>query len=548
MRGWFFRFGLVASGLLVLGLALTQVSRRPPVAVQALELDGRRVAAPGTTEVSPTPRLRLELSRPLPPQDWHIRLDGRVVLVPLPAAPARSLDLALPGPLGLGTTHDLRIDTGARPIDVPFRVVGPLQASVDMRFGQLVLDAVPSVRTRIHFSHPILDREAAQEQVRMSRGTAAYTWVDASTLDIVSSGLSLGTSEVVMLDAGIAATNGSSTASFISAGLGIPLTLSAITPDRMVQMYYVNTPDARASFLAHAGQIDMLSPGWYDANADGSITGYARQDIIDAAHAQGVQIVPLVVNKDVDPDVAHAVLADPARRGALANRLVAEARTYGYAGFQLDFEQVRWTDRDLLTALVQDCAKAFHPAGLSLSIAVIPRLPGDETATGALLDYYHEWSGAYDFAALAKAADFVSFMTYDEHNGVTPPGPVSGIPWMRRALEYSLQDVPPAKAMLGLPTYYHDWTGAGYVTSSSYADALTIAGWYGVTPALDPTEDEMHFTYATRWGVHHELWFETGDTLRRKLPLLYEYQLRGVSVWRLGFEDPAFWDLIVPRR
>lgn len=536
------------AGLLAGGLALTQVTWQPPVAVRSVELDGHPVAVRGSTQVSPTPRLRLELSRPLRPLDWHIRLDGRLVLVPGLNGPARFLDLALPGPLGLGTTHDLRIETGSRRIEVPIRVVAPLHASVDMRFEPFSIDTVPSVRTRVRFSQPVLDQGVAQAHVRMSRGTSAYTWVDASTLDILSSGLSLGTSEVVMLDAGIEASDGSFTTAFASAGLAIPLVLDAVTPDRAVQMYYVNTPQARASFLAHADQITMLSPGWYDANADGSITGYARQDIIDAAHAHGVQLVPLVVNKDVDPDVAHAILADPARRRALANRLVAEARTYGYAGFQLDFEQVRWSDRDLLTGLVQDCALAFRPAGLSLSIAVIPRLPGDETASGVGLDYYHQWSGAYDFAALARAADFLSVMTYDEHNGVTPPGPVSGIPWMRHALDYTLRDVPPGKAMLGLPTYYHDWTGVGHLTSSSYADALTLAGRYGITPAFDETEDEMHFAYATRRGVHHEIWFESGATLRRKLPLLYQYQLRGVSVWRLGFEDPGFWDLIVPRR
>jgi spore germination protein YaaH len=547
MRGRLVRLAIVAGGLLAGGLVFTQLSA-PTAAVQAVELDGQRVPPRGADGVSPTPRLHVALSRQLPAQNWHIRLDGRTLSIPMAGAPARFLDLALPGPLGLGTSHRLRIETGATPIDVAFRVVAPLQATVEMRFLPLALHTVPTLRTRIHFSHPIFDQAAAQDHVRMRSGTSAYTWVDASTLEIVSTGLSMGTSQVVMLDPGIAAADQSFTAGFTSTGLAIPSTLGAVTPDRVVQMYYVNTPEARASFLAHAHQIDVLSPGWYDANADGSITGSARQDIIDAAHARGVRIVPLVVNADVDPDVAHTILADPERRAALANRLVAEARTYGYAGFELDFEQVRWTDRDLLTALVQDCAKVFHPAGLSLSIAVIPRLAGDENATGAALDYYHAWSGAYDFAGLARAADYLSVMTYDEHNGVTPPGPVSGIPWMRQALDYSLRDVPPGKAMLGLPTYYHDWTGVGYLTSSSYDDALILAKRYGVTPAFDPTEDEMHFTYVTRWGVHHELWYESGDTLQRKLPLLYEYQLRGVSVWRLGFEDPAFWDLMVPRR
>jgi spore germination protein YaaH len=226
---------------------------------------------------------------------------------------------------------------------------------------------------------------------------------------------------------------------------------------------------------------------------------------------------------------------------------VQEARTYGYSGFQLDFEQVRWTDRDLLTALVQDCAAALHAAGLSLSVAVIPRLQGDDASSGARLDYYHTWSGAYDFPALARAADFLAFMTYDEHNGLTGPGSVSGLPWMRQALDYSLQGVPPGKTTLGIPSYYHDWDQWGNLSSSSIADAMTLAAESGSTPAFDPVEDEMHLSY-TLYGVHHDLWYESGDTIRRKLPLVYEYSLRGISVWRLGFEDPSFWNLIPARR
>src|SRR5207245_9000774 len=123
-------------------------------------------------------------------------------------------------------------------------------------------------------------------------------------------------------------------------------------------------------------------------------------------------------------------------------------------------------------------------------------------------------------------------MTYDEHNGVTLAGPVSGIPWMRQALDYTLRDVPPGKAMLGLPTYYHDWTGVGYLTSSSYADALILAQRYGAAPSFDATEEEMHFGYDA-YGDHHELWIQSTDTLRRKLPLTYAHGLKGHRVRRL---------------
>jgi len=517
----------------------------PVVDVDAMELDGASMLSTPLPEVSPHPELVVRVSRPLKPGDWRVVMDGRTVALSTTATGA-VLRVALPGPMPLGSRHTVQLAAGAMHIRAAFKIVPPLTAAVNMHLYHLQADAQASVAATIRFSRPVADKTQAQEHLTVS-GNPTFTWRDAQTVEVVSTGFRLSDHAVVMIDPGIEARDGTRSRKFQSAGLTIPSTLTQVEPGRMVQMYYVNTDDGRASLFAHLNQIDVLSPAWYDANADGSITGYARRDVIDAAHAGGVAIIPLVVNKDVDPDVGHAILSDPARRAALARNLVNEAKTFGYAGFQLDFEQIPWTDRDLLTALVQDCANAFHPAGLNLSIAVIPRLPGDHTASGTLLDYFHQWSGAYDFAALATAADFLSFMTYDEHNGVTPPGPVSGTPWMRRALEFSMQGVPPEKGTIGLPTYYHDWTGVGRLTSSSYADALILAQTYGATPAFDGTEEEMHFGY-NAYGIHHELWIQSTDTLRRKLPLMYEYGLKGISVWRLGFEDPSFWTLIPPRR
>jgi spore germination protein YaaH len=527
------------------GLAATELNPVPVVNVDAMELDGASVLSAPLPQVSPKPELVVTVSHPLRPGDWHLSMDGRTIV--LAAAPAATvLRVALPGPLAMGSKHTVQLTAGAMHVRAGFQVVPPLSAEVAMRLSHLQVDGPVSIAATIRFSRAVADRAQAQDHMRMT-GNPTFTWQDARTVELVSAGFGLSDHAAVTVDPGIKAADGTWSRDGKSAELTVPSTLTRVLPGRMVQMYYVNTDEGRASLFAHLRQIDVVSPGWYDANADGSITGYARRDVIDAAHAGGVAIIPLVVNKDVDPDVAHTILADPARRAALAANLVNEAKTYGYAGFQLDFEQVSWTDRDLLTALTQDCASAFHAAGLNLSIAVIPRLPGDASASGTLLDYFRQWSGAYDFAALAKAADFLSFMTYDEHNGVTPPGAVSGTPWMRQALEFSLQGVPPEKATLGLPTYYHDWTGVGRLTSSSYADAMILAQMHGATPAFDAVEEEMHFSY-NAYGVQHDLWIQSTDTLRHKLPVMYEYGLKGISVWRLGFEDPSFWNLIPPRR
>jgi spore germination protein YaaH len=415
-----------------------------------------------------------------------------------------------------------------------------------MHLYHLTTDGKAGVEAGIHFARAVADRNQAQAHVHLN-GSPSFSWSDSQTLEVISTGFNLSDVARLSIDPGVRAADGSWSKKAQQFRLVIPSTLTQVVPGRMVQMYYVNTDDGHAALMAHLNQIDVVSPMWYEVNADGSITGSARRDVIDASHAAGVAIIPLVQNKDVDAGVAHALLADPTHRTAFVQNLVNESKTYGYAGFQLDLEQVPWTDRDLLTTLVQEAAQAFHPAGLNLSIAVIPRLPGDDSAAGWLLNYFHQWSGAYDFAALAKSADFLSFMTYDEHNGVTGAGAVSGSPWIRKALEFSLQGVPPEKATLGLPTYYHVWGSDGSLSSSSYADAMSLAQQFGATPAIDAAEDEVHFGYDA-WGVHYELWIESTATLQAKLPLMYEYGLRGISVWRLGFEDASFWSLIQPRR
>lgn len=536
----------MGTGILLLGGLLgAELNPMPVVNVDAMDLDGVPVLSAPVAQVSPRPTLTVRVSRALRPGDWQLMLDGHAVDVRT-ASTADILRITLPGPMAMSSRHTLQLVAGAMRMRTAFEVVPPLSADVSMHLSHVQLTPPVSVAATIHFARVVADRAEAQAHVTMN-GNPTFTWRDQQTVEVLSTGFNFSDQALLSIAPGIRAADGTWSEKALRASLAIPPTVSQVIPGRMVQMYYVNTDDGRASLMAHLRQIDVLSPGWYDANADGSITGYARRDVIDAAHASGIAIIPLVVNKDVDPDVGHAILADPARRAALSKNLVNEAKTYGYAGFQLDFEQIPWTDRDLLTTLVQDCASAFHAAGLNLSIAVIPRLPGDASASGALLDYFHQWSGAYDFAALARSADFLSFMTYDEHNGVTPAGPVSGTPWMRQALEFSMQGVPPEKATLGLPTYYHDWTAVGYLTSSSYADAMTLAQQHGATPVFDPTEDEMHFGYEA-WGLHHELWIQSTDTLQRKLPLMYEYGLKGISVWRLGFEDRSFWNLIPARR
>ncbi len=100
-----------------------------------------------------------------------------------------------------------------------------------------------------------------------------------------------------------------------------------------------------------------------------------------------------------------------------------------YGGFQIDFENVNWTDRDLLSALVAETAAALHKQKLRLTIATVPNAPGYPGKSPFSHWLYANWRGSFDLKALAQSADLICLMTYDQNTRWTMPGPVAGYPW-----------------------------------------------------------------------------------------------------------------------
>ena len=71
---------------------------------------------------------------------------------------------------------------------------------------------------------------------------------------------------------------------------------------------------------------------------------------------------------------------------------------------------MNWTDRDLLTFLVNETAAALHREHLQLSIATVPNAPG-YPGKGAFSHWlYANWRGAFDLKALAQS--FIASAVY----------------------------------------------------------------------------------------------------------------------------------------
>ena len=71
----------------------------------------------------------------------------------------------------------------------------------------------------------------------------------------------------------------------------------------------------------------------------------------------------------------------------------------------------------------------------------------------------------------------------------------------------------------------------------TYQTAMNIAERYSV-PVLWDSQAKVPYI---RYGDGRQIWFENRQSLSYKLELVQKYQLGGISLWRLGQEDPGSW-------
>src|SRR5512141_339895 len=69
--------------------------------------------------------------------------------------------------------------------------------------------------------------------------------------------------------------------------------------------YSVPSEESTQSFLAHAGQISIVSPQVFSIDSLGVISGSVDPRVIAKAHEKGVKVVPLVMNPGFDQPTIH---------------------------------------------------------------------------------------------------------------------------------------------------------------------------------------------------------------------------------------------------
>lgn len=302
--------------------------------------------------------------------------------------------------------------------------------------------------------------------------------------------------------------------------------------------YLVNWDDnSFVSLKQNAGALDVAIVEWLHLAADdGTVvaddpTTEAKVRSWVKEQAPHLKLMPLINNFDPSGqrwmiEETRAMLGQEHTRSAFARSLVSHTRAGGYAGLVLDLEQIHPDDRDHLTALVEKLGPLLAEQGRKLLVAV---RPDDD---------------AYDLGALARHADGIIAMLYDEHQENGAPGPLAGQGWFETMLDRMTREVGADKLVVSIGSYGYDWGSAKATREISFQEALELLDESDSTLSFEAGVLNPGFGFIDEDGAtHREVWYLDAVTAYNQISGVLAARAAGIALWRLGTEDPAIWSI-----
>lgn len=340
--------------------------------------------------------------------------------------------------------------------------------------------------------------------------------------------------------------NGASSGVSVDAGsehaapAGAPAS-KALANGKMVLAYYSGYSNNYNSLTKYYANVNAVSIDFWNMASDGTVVGNgdpAPTNAITFLKSKGIAIYGCISNvtptleEGWDPKLSH-IVTGPMRAVSVAN-LVSFAKAKGFAGINIDFEEVDQADRKNMSDFAAALATALHAQGMKL-IMTVPAF--------SFADESNIYNLAFDLRALGQAADYVQVMTYDEAIPAWAPGPVAGSDWMENALDYVVSKVPASKVLNGIPAYGYDWLREGKGDQLFWRDLPALLSKYRVTPKYDNNANAITFNY-TEGGAKRTVWHENAKSVTLKTSLVGAYGLAGTSVYAFGMEDASFWSAV----
>lgn len=286
---------------------------------------------------------------------------------------------------------------------------------------------------------------------------------------------------------------------------------------------------------ANTKGMNVISPTWFRiVDNNGTLSSLADASYVSRAHQLGMEVWAMVDDQSPDSENTQ-VFTYTSKRENMINQLISSAIQYNLDGINVDFEYITSEIAEDYIQFLRELSVKCRNNGIVLSV-------DDKVPIASNMYYNRKEQGII--------ADYVAVMAYDEHWGVdSGAGSTASISWVKEGIENTVSEVSPSKVILGVPFYTRIWgeKSDGTVESFQTADMQTSETVIAQNGAQKIWLDELGQNYSeyTAGDITYRIWVEDAASIENKVKLISEYQLAGVSAWRLGSETPDIWNTIV---
>ena len=277
--------------------------------------------------------------------------------------------------------------------------------------------------------------------------------------------------------------------------------------------------------------VNVIAPTWYSVtDASGNMSSYASADFVSKMHQRGIDVWALVSDFDTNVDFAQ-LYSSKAARTNMVNKLVGEAKSYGFDGINLDYENIKSAYAKDYLQFVRELSVACERNGIVLST-----------------DNYkpEAYNRCYNLKEQSRFVDYVIVMAYDEHYAGTDAGSVASLPFVKEAVEDTVQLVGKEHVIAGIPFYTRIWTTT---------DGNTTSRAVGMQAAIDQLNSDGQVAlwnddcgqYVASYTVGsstRQIWFEEEKSIEAKMQVIQQENTAGVACWKLGLEKFTVWSVI----
>ena len=290
--------------------------------------------------------------------------------------------------------------------------------------------------------------------------------------------------------------------------------------------------------------LTFLTPFTYGFGEDGHLVPLGDQVLVAMALEGGaapmMHLSTLNDEGHFSGQLAADIFNNMAAQDRLIENIIQTMTQKGYVGLDVDFEYIPEDAKRQYPVFLDKLTRALNPLGFSVLVALAPKTYAEQPGT------LYE---SHDYRAIGAAVNEVLLMTYEWGYAYGPPMAVSPIANMRAVIEYALTEIPTEKIWLGLPNYGYDWPlpyvqGQTRATSLSSQQAIALAIEHNTAIQYDTQSQSPFFFYENEAGEQHVVWFEDARSMREKLALIRDYDLRGGAYWNLMRHFPQNWRIL----